>query len=134
MNRSQPPPHEYLEAIGPDDRWWLPWAPRTQFLRQVRAIWRDITNLRSDMASAAEYAARVDAATNELASDLSAIRDRLAAVEQASEADKQAAVDAALAELDGPISRLESLGRDDAPAEPESPAEPSDGGFPSDAA
>lgn len=123
MIRLTSTPHEQLEAMGQDTRWWLPWAPRTQFLRQVRAIWREITNLRSDMATAAEYAARVDNATNELADDLKAVRGRLVAVEQASESEKQAAVDAALAELDGPIGRLEQLGReDDAPAEV--PAEP----------
>lgn len=132
MIRLSQTPQEYLEAIGPDDRWWLPFAPRTQFLRQVRGIWRELTNLRRDMATAAEYAARVDAATTELANDLKGVRDRLAAVEQASEADKQAAVDAALAELDGPIGRLEQLGRDDDVDDEASADAPADDSTPPD--
>lgn len=93
------------------------------------------------MATAEDLAARIDAATNEVASDLQAVKDELAAALATSDADKQAAVDAALAKLDAPIARLESLGADNAnpvppvdqppvdepPAE-EPPADNGDGG------
>lgn len=76
------------------------------------------------MATAEDLAARIDAATNEVASDLKAVRDELAAVAAAAEVDKQAAVDAALAKLDAPIARLEALGAD--PADPVPAPEPAD--------
>lgn len=49
----------------------------------------------------AELTTRLDAATNEIASDLQALRDKLASV-----------TDVDLAPLDASISRLEALGRD----------------------
>jgi hypothetical protein len=74
------------------------------------------------MATAEDLAARIDSATNEVASDLKAVRDELAAVSAAAETDKQAAVDAALAKLDAPIARLEALGAD--PSDPIPTPEP----------
>jgi hypothetical protein len=64
------------------------------------------------MASAADVARRIDAATNEVASDLQAARDALQSLRDSVETDKQAAVDQALGSLDTSISRLEELGRD----------------------
>jgi predicted nucleic acid-binding Zn-ribbon protein len=73
------------------------------------------------MATAEEFASRLDTATNEIASDLQALRDQLQAVRDEIPAAQQAAVDSALAQLDAPIARLEALGQD--PADPV-PAEP----------
>lgn len=40
------PPREFLEFDAPDTRWWLVWAPKSEFRRQVNAIWREILKLR----------------------------------------------------------------------------------------
>lgn len=94
-------------------------------LLEARTIPRLFTRLEKlIMATADALAARIDAATNEVASDLKAVRDRLAAVAAAADTDKQAAVDAALAQLDGPIARLEALGADPADPVPDQPAGP----------
>ncbi len=80
------------------------------------------------MTTAESLAARIDAATNEVASDLTAVRDALAAALANADASTQEAVNAELAKLDGPIARLEALGADEAdpvPAPVEyAPAEP----------
>lgn len=68
------------------------------------------------MASAEEFAARLNTATDEIASDLQSLRDQLQAVRDEIPAAQQAAVDSALAQLDAPIARLEALGQD--PADP----------------
>lgn len=39
-------PREFLEIQAPDRRWWQPWASRTQFLRQTRGLWREVTQLK----------------------------------------------------------------------------------------
>ena len=74
------------------------------------------------MATAEEFATRLNTATDEIASDLQALRDQLQSVRDEIPAAQQAAVDSALALLDGPIERLEALGQD-----PQNPI-PSDGG------
>ena len=74
------------------------------------------------MATAEEFATRLNTATDEIASDLQALRDALQAVRDEIPAAQQAAVDSALAQLDAPIARLEALGQD--PANPI----PGDGG------
>jgi chromosome segregation ATPase len=68
------------------------------------------------MATAEEFAQRLDVATNEIATDLQSLRDQLQAVRDQIPAAQQAAVDTALAQLDAPIARLEALGQD--PADP----------------
>lgn len=78
-----------------------------------------------------EIVARLDAATTEIADDLTALRDRLTAAVADKDAAVQAAVTEALAGFDAPIARLEALGQDPAdpvpapaePAEPDAPAE-----------
>lgn len=103
-----------------------PWTAQDEVRTEQWRIRHEMQLLKENvMATAAEYAARVDAATSELANDLKAVRDRLTAVEAAAEGDKQAAVDAALAELDGPISRLEALGRDEVTPDDETQPETS---------
>ena len=32
-------PREFLEFDAPDTRWWLPWLPRRESRRQIRALW-----------------------------------------------------------------------------------------------
>lgn len=74
------------------------------------------------MTAADNLAARIDAATNELAADLTSVRDALQAALADADAATQAAVNAELAKLDAPIARLEALGAD--PADPVPAAEP----------
>ena len=74
------------------------------------------------MATAEEFATRLNAATDEIAADLQALRDQLQAVRDEIPAAQQAAVDEALAKLDAPIARLEALGQD--PADPVPSPEP----------
>ncbi len=74
------------------------------------------------MTSADNLAARIDAATNEVAADLTAVRDALAAALANADAATQDAVNAELAKLAGPIARLEALGP--APLPPAGPPHP----------
>jgi predicted nucleic acid-binding Zn-ribbon protein len=101
-------------------------AQQTTSTVALAALAQKITTMEAAMASAADYVARVDNATNEIASDLQTLRDQLQAVRDEIPAAQQAAVDAALTQLDGPISRLEALGQeDDAPVDGgDVPAEP----------
>lgn len=64
------------------------------------------------VATAEEFATRLNTATDEIASDLQALRDQLQSVRDEIPAAQQAAVDSALALLDAPIARLEALGQD----------------------
>lgn len=119
-------PHEYYAAQSADQRWWLLFQPKRDALRQQRALWNTLVDLKEYVMSAAEnYVARLNAATDDIAGDLRTIRDQLANVQAASESEKAAAVDAALAQFEGPIARLESLGRDESNPVPEQPSEPS---------
>lgn len=94
-----------------------PWRDLSDVQAQITRLQIQHSEMRSQiMATAEEYAARLDAATNEVASDLQSVRDELAALRDGLEVDKQAAVDAALVHLDAPIARLEALGQD--PADP----------------
>ncbi len=86
------------------------------------------------MATAEEFATRLNDATNEVAADLQTLRTELEGVRDQIPAAQQAAVDAALAKLDEPIARLEALGQDPSNPVPdpgtgggETPA-PGDGG------
>ena len=79
------------------------------------------------MATADEVVSRLDAATNEVAADLTSLRDELAQVLADQDVEKQAAVDAALAKFDAPIARLEALGADPSNPDPEGHTEPGDG-------
>jgi hypothetical protein len=72
------------------------------------------------MATAEEFATRLNTATDEIASDLQALRDQLQSVRDEIPAAQQAAVDSALAQLDAPIARLEALGQDPANPVPDS--------------
>jgi chromosome segregation ATPase len=76
------------------------------------------------MATAEEFATRLDNATNEIAADLQSLRDQLQAVRDEIPAAQQAAVDTALAQLDAPIARLEALGQDPQNPVPEPTPEP----------
>lgn len=98
---------------------WMvaPWTTLSDIQAQICRLQLQVLDIKGMvMATAEEFAARLDNATNELASDLQAVRDDLAAALADVDAEKQAAVDEALAKLDGPISRLEALGAD--PADP----------------
>jgi predicted nucleic acid-binding Zn-ribbon protein len=79
------------------------------------------------MATAEEFAQRLDVATNEIAADLQSLRDQLQAVRDQIPAAQQAAVDTALAQLDAPIARLEALGQDPQNPVPEPAPEPAPG-------
>lgn len=68
------------------------------------------------MATAEDLAARIDAATNEVADDFAQVRDALSAALADADTATQEAVNAELAKLDAPIARLEALGAD--PADP----------------
>jgi ABC-type transporter Mla subunit MlaD len=74
------------------------------------------------MATADDLAARIDTATNEVAADLADVRNALAEAVANADAATQAAVNAELAKLDAPISRLEALGAD--PTDPVPSPEP----------
>lgn len=75
------------------------------------------------MTSASDLLARLDAASNEIASDLSDLRDRLTAAVADKDAAVQAAVAEALSGFEAPIARLEALGADEADPVP-APVEP----------
>lgn len=111
--------------------------PFLDWLDGVTAPWRELgvlrddverhefelADLRSDMANAEEYVARIDAATSEVASDLQSVKDALAAAVAGQGEAVEAAVNAELAKLDEPIAALEALGKADDPANPV-PVEP----------
>ena len=98
-------------------------AQQTTSLVALAMLAQKIHNLEvQTMATAEEFAARLDTATSEIASDLQALRDQLQAVRDEIPAAQQAAVDAALAQLDAPIARLEALGQD--PQDPVPSPEP----------
>jgi hypothetical protein len=109
---------------------WIaePWSrDRGEFeiklLRKIDQLSRHIEHMEElIMATTAEIIARLDAATNEVAADLQAVRDALTAALVDVDAAKRAAVDEALAQLDAPIARLEALGAD--PANPVPDPEP----------
>lgn len=104
----------------------------------VLAPWRDLAVLRADVArhelsfielrstivaTAEEFATRLNAATDEVAADLQSVRDELRAALEGVETSNQAAVDAALGKLDAPIARLEALGQDPQNPVPDAPAD-----------
>lgn len=72
------------------------------------------------MATAAEYATRIDAATTALATELTDFKQQLTDALNQAGAAGDSAVQAALSQLDGPISRLEKLGtpEGDVPVDP----------------
>lgn len=79
----------------------------------LAALAQKISNLEGTlMATAEEFATRLNGATDEIARDLQALRDQLQSVRDEIPAAQQAAVDDALAKLDAPIARLEALGQD----------------------
>ncbi len=97
------------------------------WLDQLLSPWRNFEALRADVArhdlsiielrraivaTAEEFASRLNAATDEVARDLQSVRDELRSALEGVEVSNQAAVDAALAKLDQPIARLEALGQD----------------------
>jgi vacuolar-type H+-ATPase subunit I/STV1 len=76
------------------------------------------------MATAEEFATRLDNATNEIAADLQSLRDQLQAVRDEIPAAQQAAVDTALAQLDAPLAREQARGQDPPNPVPEPTPEP----------
>lgn len=109
------------------DRWhWLvgPWRTQSTQDELTLSVLRRIDHLESRMSAADNLAARLDAATNELAADLTSVRDALAAAVAGQAQAVQDAVSAELAKLDAPIARLEALGADEADPVP-APTEPS---------
>lgn len=110
-------------------------AQQTTSTVALAALTQQITELETRlMATAEEFATRLDTASNEIAAELQSLRGQLQSLKDQIPAAQQAAVDAALAQLDGPIARLEALGQD--PANPVPPADggqpPADGGAPVD--
>lgn len=105
--------------------WWgyLP-VTRAEFHEHMASLWHFVTDevtstvnalndIRGEiMATAEEFATRLDAATNEVASDLAGVRAELENLRGQVDGAAAAAVDAALAQLDAPIARLEALGQD----------------------
>jgi hypothetical protein len=87
------------------------------FLDAFLAPWTDhpseLRELRLEMASTKDVVARLAAATDELANDLSSLRGRIA--------DQDSAL---AAELDPIVSRLESLGQDPKDPVPDAPSGP----------
>lgn len=132
------PPHAYLEAKTPDQRWWLPWARRTEFLRQIRALWDahyeqvDATsvgreNLRRDMTSAEDRAyARAAEVAGLLRAEFASLRSQIDAAVADKDAAVQAGVESALAEdsaadaarVEGLITELETVLPGEVPAVP----------------
>jgi predicted nucleic acid-binding Zn-ribbon protein len=93
----------------------------------LAALSQKIHNLEGNlMATAEEFATRLNTATDEIARDLQALRDQLQTVRDEIPAAQQAAVDAALAQLDAPIARLEALGQDPQNPVPDPQPEPGD--------
>lgn len=82
-----------------------------RLLDRLSAIWHSpeaITELEGIiMANATDYAARLDAVSNEIAGELTDLRSQLAGSN-----------DSWAAALDGPIARLENLGKSDQDPEP----------------
>jgi hypothetical protein len=74
------------------------------------------------MASKEEVLGRLDSATNEVAADLTDLRDRLQQAIVDKDQAVQDAVNAVLGDFDAPISRLEAIGQD--PANPVPDPEP----------
>jgi predicted nucleic acid-binding Zn-ribbon protein len=90
-----------------------PEGQQTAIVAALAALSQKIHNLEGNlMATAEEFATRLNTATDEIASDLQALRDQLQSVRDEIPAAQQAAVDAALTKLDAPIARLEALGQD----------------------
>jgi len=79
----------------------------------VNSLFRKIDNLKGlIVATAAELITAFNAATDEVASDLQAVRDALAAALADQDQAVQDAVNAALAGFDAPLARLQALGQD----------------------
>lgn len=96
-----PPPHAYLEAQTPDTRWWLPWATRREFRRQVRALWE----------AHYEQVASTDVGLNNLRREMTSAEDRayerageVVALLRAEFASLRSQVDAAVADKDAAVS------------------------------
>jgi hypothetical protein len=111
-----------------------PWAELSDMQAQIMRLQLLYLDLKGHvMATADELVARLDAATNEISEDLQEVRDDLAAALAGVEHAKRAAVDEALAKLDGPIARLEAMGADPAdpvPGEGGGEADTAPGGIP----
>lgn len=116
------PPHAYLEAKDPDHRWWLPWAPRREFRRQVRALWdahmeqiaaTDVAleRMRTDMTSAEDRAyARAGEVVALLRAEFASLRSQVDAAVADKEAAVQAGIESALADDSAAdAARVESL-------------------------
>jgi hypothetical protein len=140
-------PQAYLDIpISGGTSVW-PWMHKRDVAKHLRDLWGFVlAQVEVDtqafehikeliMANAEDYAARIDAATSELSSDLQEVKDALAAAVADKDEAVRAAVEAELGKLDGPIAALEALGKADDPANPvpveetpaEAPAEPAAG-------
>lgn len=105
-------------------------AQQTTTAVALAALVQMIHNMEESlMATAEEFATRLNTATDEVANDLKDLRDQLQAVRDEIPAAQQAAVDDALTKLDAPIARLEALGQDPANPVPD----PGTGGEPTPA-
>lgn len=80
------------------------------------------------MSASADYAARLDAASNDLSAELADLRDRIAQAVASGQAADQSWADA----LEGPVSRLEAMGKntDDPAAGTDGSVPASDGSVP----
>lgn len=80
------------------------------------------------MSASADYAARLDAASNDLSAELADLRDRIAQAVASGQAADQSWADA----LEGPVSRLEAMGKntDDPAAGTDGTVPASDGSVP----
>lgn len=104
-------------------------AQQTTSTVALAALVQKISSLEGQlMATADEFATRLNTATDEIASDLQALRAQLQTVRDEIPAAQQVAVDEALAKLNAPIARLEALGQDPANPVPDPEPTPEPGG------
>lgn len=71
---TQPKTWEQLDAEASDERWWLPWVPRTEVLRQIRALWAGLTRVSNRLDEMERLMADVSNVLNDVAT---ALRDNL---------------------------------------------------------
>lgn len=132
-------PREFLEFDTPDTRWWLPFATRREFRRQVAALWREHLNeveattvalerIRADMTSAEDRAyARAGEVVGLLRAEFASLRSQIDAAVADKDAAVQAGVQSALADdsaadaarVEGLITELEQVIPAEVPDVPE---------------
>lgn len=74
MTQPEPKTWEQLDIEASDERWWLPWIPRTEVLRQIRALWTVLSKVGIKLNEMEKLMADVSQVLNDVAV---ALRDNL---------------------------------------------------------